>query len=74
MAYFTDTTARNDLTGRVLATLAQWFDAAATRRAKRRVYRATFNELASLTNRDLADLGINRSEIKRLAYEAAYLN
>lgn len=40
--------------------------------AKRRVYRATFSELASLTDRELGDLGIPRSNIKRLAMEAAY--
>ncbi|AXI42001.1 DUF1127 domain-containing protein [Sulfitobacter sp. SK011] len=40
--------------------------------AKRRVYRTTFFELAALTDRDLRDLGIPRSNIKRLALEAAY--
>ena len=40
--------------------------------AKRKVYRAAFFELAALTDRDLRDLGIPRSNIKRLAMEAAY--
>lgn len=40
--------------------------------AKRKVYRATFSELAALTDRDLIDLGIPRSNIRRLAMEAAY--
>ena len=40
--------------------------------AKRRVYRATHFELSALSNRDLNDLGIPRSNIKRLAMEAAY--
>lgn len=40
--------------------------------AKRRVYRTTLSELAALTDRDLRDLGIPRSHIKRLALEAAY--
>jgi uncharacterized protein YjiS (DUF1127 family) len=40
--------------------------------AKRRVYRATIFELSALSNRDLNDLGIPRSNIKRLAMEAAY--
>lgn len=39
--------------------------------AKRKVYRATYNELVALTDRDLADLGINRSMIKSIAIEAA---
>ena len=40
--------------------------------AKRKVYRATLSELSALTDRDLRDLGIPRSSIKRLAMEAAY--
>jgi uncharacterized protein YjiS (DUF1127 family) len=40
--------------------------------AKRKVYRATYHELSSLSDRDLRDLGIPRSNIKRLAMEAAY--
>ncbi|AEI95896.1 DUF1127 domain-containing protein [Roseobacter litoralis] len=40
--------------------------------AKRRVYRATYHEFSVLTDRDLKDLGIPRSNIKRLAMEAAY--
>ena len=39
---------------------------------KRKVYRATLFELSALTDRDLRDLGIPRSNIKRLAMEAAY--
>jgi uncharacterized protein YjiS (DUF1127 family) len=34
-------------------------------RASRR-YRATFDELASLDDRQLADIGVNRSEIHRI--------
>lgn len=41
-------------------------------RAKRKVYRATLNELSALDARDLSDLGISRSEIPFLAREAAY--
>lgn len=40
--------------------------------ARRKVYRATFNELVRLSDRELRDLGIRRSNIKRLAMEAAY--
>jgi uncharacterized protein YjiS (DUF1127 family) len=40
--------------------------------AKRKVYRATLFELSVLSDRDLGDLGIPRSSIKRLAMEAAY--
>ncbi len=40
--------------------------------ARRRVYKRTQAELAALSTRELEDLGINRSMISRLAYEAAY--
>ena len=40
--------------------------------AKRKIYRTTLSELETLNNRDLADLGISRSMIKSIAYEAAY--
>ena len=36
------------------------------------VYRQTFNELSALSDRELADLGVARSEIARVAFEAAY--
>lgn len=39
---------------------------------RRRTYRRTLAELRSLSNRDLADLGIHRSMITRVALEAAY--
>jgi uncharacterized protein YjiS (DUF1127 family) len=40
--------------------------------AKRKVYRTTVAELESLSNRDLADLGLSRSMITGIALEAAY--
>lgn len=42
--------------------------------ARFRLYRRTVNELSSLTARELADLGLHRSMIKRIAYQAAYEN
>ena len=41
-------------------------------RVRRAIYRQTVHELNVLTNRDLADLGINREMIGRLAHEAAW--
>lgn len=41
-------------------------------RQRGRVFRQTLRELNALTNRELADLGIARSMITRVAYEAAY--
>ena len=40
--------------------------------AQRRVYNTTVRELAALGDRDLADLGIHRSNIRAIAYEAAF--
>ncbi|SMX43837.1 hypothetical protein MAA8898_02915 [Maliponia aquimaris] len=42
-----------------------------TRRAKSRVFRQTYAELSTLSDRDLADLGLARSEIRRVAWQAA---
>ncbi len=36
-----------------------------------RKYRQTYNELMQLSNRDLADVGIQRSEIPEIARQAA---
>lgn len=44
----------------------------AGRFAQYRVYRTTLNELAMLTDRDLSDLGLHRSNIREIALEAAY--
>lgn len=42
------------------------------RYARYAVYQTTLSELSALSARDLADLGITRSQIKSIAYEAAY--
>lgn len=39
---------------------------------RRRVYLETLNELNGLSDRDLADLGILRTDIGQVAREAAY--
>ena len=46
---------------RTRARLAQW-----------RLYRKTLSELADLSDRQLTDLGLHRSELKRVAYMAVY--
>ena len=40
-------------------------------RARRAVYRQTYDELMALTNRDLNDLGLARSDIPTIARQAA---
>ncbi|MEM6595637.1 MAG: DUF1127 domain-containing protein [Pseudomonadota bacterium] len=68
MAYANTTT--NTIFDRVRAIFADLTE----RAARAKVYRTTLGELKELSNRELADLGIHRSEIKRIAYEAAYKN
>jgi len=68
MAYTTQTHAASPILGRIAGTFTDLME----RRAKYRVYRQTLNELSELSGRDLADLGISRSNIKSVAYEAAY--
>lgn len=41
-------------------------------RARKRAYTQTFRELSALSNHELADLGLGRSDIRRVAHEAAY--
>ena len=52
--------------------IASLQSAFAERRAKRKVYTTTLRELSGLSNRDLRDLGISRSMIKQISYDAAY--
>lgn len=40
--------------------------------ARRKVYRDTLNELRALSDRELMDLGINRANMRSIAYDAAY--
>jgi len=69
MAYATNTTsAPLSLTAR----FAEIRDQAKEAYRAWRVYRATFNELSALSDRDLTDLGIGRGEIRAIAMEAAY--
>jgi uncharacterized protein YjiS (DUF1127 family) len=50
--------------GTALADFAAW-------RARRALYRQTFVELSTLTDRDLADLGFARCDIPRIARDSA---
>jgi len=70
MTYINDTHVNGSFIERLMATAGHMLEAAALRRAQRRVYRKTLTELSALSNRDLADLGLARSELRRIAYEA----
>ena len=39
---------------------------------RRKLYRNTLTELRALSTRELADLGLHRSMLPRLAYQAVY--
>jgi uncharacterized protein YjiS (DUF1127 family) len=54
--------------GRLANALASLRDAA----AKRALYVATLRELKALSEHELADIGIRKGDLRRLAYEAAY--
>lgn len=61
--------------------LVQIFDLVAEMRtdlserwARHSTYRETLNELQDLSPREMADLGINPSMLRSIAYEAAYKN
>ena len=47
------------------------FDAIGLKMRQRKVYRQTYDELCTLTARDLADLGFSRGDFRRLSLEAA---
>ncbi len=65
------TSAQSTLKGAHSFGIASLFEAAKDRFLRNRMYRQTVNELSSLSNRELADLGLHRSMIRRVAQQAA---
>ena len=51
---------------------AALYRATADRITRYRMYRETLDELRALGDRELADLGLNRSMLRSLAYKTAY--
>lgn len=49
-----------------------WLHGLQTRFQQYRMYRNTLNELSGLSDRDLADLGLCRSMLRRVSYQAVY--
>lgn len=70
MAFATDncTTAQGGFAGG----FASLFAGIREQMERRKLYRETLRELNALSNRELADLGLHRSMIRRIAYQAAY--
>lgn len=69
MAFFSATQATGPSIGARIARVRDDIRAALE---QRRIYTTTLNELSALTSRELADLGIDRSNIQSVAYQAAY--
>lgn len=70
MAYLTDTTVSVAAQPR---RIAAFLDAIALKLRQRKAYNQTFNELFKMTQRDMADLGLCRGDIRRLSREAAQM-
>jgi len=68
MAYLNTTSAAGN---GFAAAAASFYNGLATRYAQHRLYRETYNGLRALSDRDLSDLGLHRSQLKRIALEAA---
>lgn len=66
MAYLNTTT-----TPSLFARMTGGLAALAARYRQHRNYRETFEGLSALSNRELADLGLNRSDLRRVAKDAA---
>lgn len=69
MAYMTQGALRAQ--GGLLSRLAEARTALGERFARRAVYRRTLNEMSMLSDRDLADLGVHRSQLRSIAWKAA---
>lgn len=69
MAFFADTHAAQNTFG---ARVSAWWAGVKQENQRRRLMRTTYNELAVLSDRELSDLGLSRSDLGRIAREAAY--
>lgn len=67
MAYTAQSTS---LTTGIFSQFAGFIDTAITRYQQNQLIRQTYNELNALSDRELADLGLHRSNLKAVANEA----
>jgi uncharacterized protein YjiS (DUF1127 family) len=72
MAYYNHITTNDDFISRILGSAANLLNTTIARYEKHRIYHKTLRELTVLSSRELADLGVHRTEVKRIAWEAAY--
>ncbi|MEX3316983.1 DUF1127 domain-containing protein [Sulfitobacter sp. PS-8MA] len=69
MAHTTDRSAQFGAAKGPLSYFASLWTAMTEARARRASYRQTLNELQALSDRELADIGLARCDIRRLARE-----
>lgn len=68
MAHFTAQQDRTrSIAGMLRGTIENWREAI----ARRRVYERTLHELSQLTDRELSDIGLGRSQISDVALDAS---
>jgi len=72
MAYVNTTHTGNGVFANLLGALRAAMAKQGQEMVKRRLYRITVQELSALSSRELADLGIHRSQITTIAREGAY--
>lgn len=65
-------TQTQSLSGNVFAAVSAFFAELSEAAERRRVYKTTYAELASLSARELSDIGLSKANIGAIAYEAAY--
>jgi uncharacterized protein YjiS (DUF1127 family) len=70
MASFTQSST-DSITNRLTAATGNLLERAKARYAHHRVYREALGELQMLTDRDLADIGLQRGRLRAIAREAA---
>lgn len=70
MAYYTQTRTNSSIE-HGLAFMADVFHDAAARYARHKIYRTTLAELRAIGDRELADLGMSRSMLSSIAWQAA---
>ena len=72
MTFMTHT--RSNTENGIRARMSSWATAIAESISRYNMYRRTLTELDQLSGRELADLGLSRSEIPSIAMQAAYGN
>lgn len=70
MTFFNDTQVN---TATAPSRSAAFFAAVALKLRQRKAYNRAMNELCTMTQREMADLGLSRGDFRRLAREAAEL-